>query len=484
MSNLISAMSESQNRSARTENGAITLQSSKSDLMDFFSTAGAMRGRSDEDIVHSFSKAFGENRELALKALFYIRDVRSGQGERRLFRVVWSWLIKNYSFIALKNISNVPFFGRWDDLFYDRDSLNFATEYIKSILDKKEKDYIELNLYKWMPSINTSSQATRSLAQNFCTNLHMSAKNYRKMLSANRAELDIVEKKMSAGKWSDINFEKVPSRASTIYRKAFWRHEKDRYSDYISKVEKREAKINTSTTYPYEIVREYLVNRSDNDKTLNVIWENLPNYIPDGQTALVIADVSASMQSSNYLPLSASISLALYMAERNSDPVFGGYFMTFSSYPELVKVTGDNLFKRITNLSKAHWGMNTNLQSVFDLILQTAVDNNVPTEGMPNKLFIVTDMEWDAATFTNRNTNFEVIQNKYANAGYKMPTLVFWNVNAHPGNQPVKFDQKGVMLVSGCSPTIFKNMLSSKTTTPYDLMLEVLNDERYNRVVI
>jgi len=482
MSNLISAISEEQNRSARTENGAVTFSSTNSEVLNFFSTAGALRSCRREEIIQAFSRAFSEDRELAMKTLFYIRDCRGGQGERRVFRIVWAWLYKNYDSIALKNIANVPFYGRWDDLFYDSDSFNFSANYIISIINKEKKDYTELNLYKWMPSINTSSPETRFLAQKFCATLHMSARDYRKMLSTKRAELDIVEKKMSANQWSDINFEKVPSKASTIYRKAFWKHEEDRYSNYIDQVEQGKAKINTSVVYPYEIVREYLVNRSDNDKTLNVIWENLPNYLPEGQTALVMADTSESMTDSNSLPLAVSISLALYMAERNSDPVFGGYFMTFSHNPELVKVTGNNLFERITNLSNASWGMNTNLQSAFDLILETAKKNKLSQDKMPSKLIIVSDMKFDAACGVQ--TNFEVIQNKYAEAGYEMPTIVFWNVNSSSGNHPVKFDQKGVILVSGCSPTIFKNVLSSKTTTPYELMLEVLNDERYNRVII
>jgi len=285
---------------------------------------------------------------------------------------------------------------------------------------------------------------------------------------------------MSAQQWDEINYERVPSRASLLYRKAFWKHSPDKYGEYISKVESNEAKINTAVTYPYEIVREYLVKHSDNDRTLNAAWENLPNYITEGDRALVMADVSGSMQRPDFLPLAVSISLAMYFAERNPDPVFGGHFMTFSNKPELIKVQGKNLFERISNLQRANWSMNTDLQAAFKKILSTAVTNKLAFELMPTKLIICSDMEFDNCV---NNTNYEAIEQKYVEAGYLMPTVVFWNVNARNSHSPVEFNKQGVMLVSGCSPTIFKNLMASKVTTPYDLMLEVLNDGRYARVI-
>jgi len=478
----ISSMLQSQNRLARTANGAITLASTNSDVLDFFSTAGAFRTRSEEDIILSFSRAFSESRELAMKALFYLRDCRGGQGERRLFRVIWNWLIDNYPDLVKKNIAHVPTYGRWDDICYNEKSLSTALCTISKTIDEYKSGtstYNNLAMFKWLPSINTSSKDTVKLAHKLSKALCMSPRQYRKLLSKARAELGIVERDMSANNWNNIKFEKVPSRASLLYRKAFWKHTPDLYAHYISKVEKGETKINTSVIYPYEVVREYLEARSSNDPTLNVIWDNLPNYIEDGSQALVMADVSGSMEG---LPLSVSISLAMYMAERNPDPVFGNHFMTFSKRPSLIKITGSNLFEKITNLSHAHWDMNTNLQAAFDLILETAIRSKLSPDAMPDKLVIVSDMQFDNACGTR--TNFEIIKDKYESAGYEMPSIVFWNVNASTSHSPVEFDQKGVMLVSGCSPTIFRNVLSNTVCTPYDLMLEVLNSERYSLIEV
>lgn len=476
------ALENEDNRSARTQNGAVTLKSTKSDLLDFFSRGAAMRDRDEKDIVKLFSKALSEDPLNAMKALFYTRDCRGGQGERRAFRAIWKWLAKNYPDFAKVNLANVPFFGRWDDLFFDAETLEFAAEFVKENLALANPEYSVLNLYKWMPSINTSSKETRSLAWKFVNALGTSPRNYRKMLSEKRAQLDIVERKMSAGLWGSIKFEAIPSRASLLYRKAFKKRDGTRYSDYLTKVEKGEAKINTAVTFPYEIVRQYLNRGVDNDRTLNVAWANLPDYIPEGESGLVVADVSGSMSSNENLPLAVSISLAMYMAERNKDPAFKDRFITFSNSPELVKVKGGNLYEKIQNLNRAQWDMSTNLQAVFDLILNTAVKNSVPQKDMPSRLFIVSDMEFNSAC--RSRTNFEVIKAKYASAGYEMPKIVFWNVDAKSDQSPVKMDEKGTMLVSGCSPTIFKNVMLSKVTTPYDMMLEVLSQDRYARVIV
>lgn len=477
---LINAMKSDLNRDARTENGAVTLRSTRSSVLDFFSQAGAFRERSEHDIIKSFSKAFAEDRNLAMRALFYLRDIRGGQGERRMFRVIASWLARNYPSILRANLSNIPFYGRWDDMFFDESMIELSSAYLDEAVKSMGENYESLTLAKWLPSENASSRATAKRSRLIREKLGMSARQYRKMLSAARKELGIVESQMSAGQFSSIDYSKVPSRASVVYRKAFSRRDGDRYSSFIQKVKNGEAKINAAVTYPYEIVREYF-DKGSNDETLNVLWENLPNYIVAGQRMLVMADVSGSMNINNRLPMATSISLAMYAAERNTDSPFYNHFMTFSAKPDLVEIKGRNLFERISNLERADWDMSTNLVAAFERILQTAKKAQISQEQMPTQLVVVSDMEFDAAS--RYSTNFEHIKQLYAEAGYEMPTLVFWNVNARNSHSPVEFNQKGVKLVSGSSPSIFKALMSTKTLTPYDLMLEVLQQERYDRVV-
>jgi len=473
-----------------TANGAVTPKSTGSMVLDLFSRLPTMRTASEREIKLAFDKAWAEDPLLTLKTLFYTRDVRKGQGERRVFRVLWKYLLENEKATALRNIGNVPIFGRWDDLFEDlsNDTLEYIAECLDLANDAEKLDkpsFINL-LYKWLPSENTSSKETCAKAKKIREYLKLTSKSYRKMLTAGRKKANIIEALMSAKKWDEINYSHVPSQASRIYRKAFGKHDTERYGEFIKKALTGEVKINSAVSYPYEIVREYLKKGSADDSTLEALWRQLPDYVNGDYSAIVVADVSGSMTSPDYLPISVCISLAMYFAERNKNGVFGNKFITFSERPELQDVTGRTLYQRIQNLSKAAWSMNTDLMAVFKLILNAAVKNQLPASEMPKKIIIVSDMQFDQATRNNKKSNFEKIEQMYAEAGYARPTLVFWTVGSDSSTKtsPVTMDENGTYLIAGCSPSIFKNALNSVTTTPYDLMVEVLNDDRYASVTI
>lgn len=332
-------------------------------------------------------------------------------------------------------------------------------------------------LGKWLKGINTSSAESRNLGILTAKYFGLSNQKYRKLLSFIRNKIDIVERKMSAKKWAEISYQKVPSRASMIYRKSFYKNDEVRYSDFISKVEKGEVAIKASTLYPYDLVDKYLNKYSPNDRTLNAQWEALPNYVEGENTnAIVVADVSGSMSG---LPLAVSISLAIYFAEKNSGP-FKNYFMCFSGKSELQKVVGSNLFEKVNNLRRAHWQQNTNIQAVFNNLLNRAIGNNCKQNELPSRIFIVSDMEFDACA-TNK-TNLDVIKTKYENAGYEMPKLVFWNVRSRQNNAPINKDERGIYLVSGCSPSIFRDVLNTNASSGVQLMMKVLDGERYKKI--
>ena len=328
-------------------------------------------------------------------------------------------------------------------------------------------------LGKWLKSENTSSKESRELARKTRKYLGLSSKDYRKMLTVLRAKIKIVESQMSRKQWDKINYEAVPSKASMIYKKAFKKHDEKRYEKYLESVEKGEKKINTKTLFPYEIVRQA---RKENDKTLDLLWKNLPDYTKENEKALVVADVSGSMYG---LPMDISVSLAMYFAERNKG-IFQNKFITFSEKPELQEIEGTTLNQKIRNLEDAHWDMNTNVQAVFDLILDTAIENKIKKEDMPGTIYIISDMEFDEATDENDKTNFEIIKQKYEEAKYNMPVLVFWSVDSRQNNVPVTQNEKGVILVSGSSASVFK--MAMEKTTPHEFMLSVLNSERYKNI--
>lgn len=262
-----------------------------------------------------------------------------------------------------------------------------------------------------------------------------------------------------------------------LYRKAFSKRDADRYVAYLADVKSGKKKINAATVYPYEIVGKYLDGQGY-DETLELQWKALPNYADSDDNALVMADVSGSMSQYDGMPMKVAVSLAIYFAERNKG-LFSKYFMTFSTRPELVKVIGNTLEEKVSNVSRANWDMSTNIQGAFDLILETATRNKIPAEEMPTTLFIISDMEFNSA---GSSTNFNVMRRKYLGYGYTMPRLVFWNVRSRNDQTPVTEKEEGVYLVSGASAGVFKAALKAQATNPYDMMIETLNDDRYDAI--
>lgn len=452
-----------------TENGAVTFVRSGSCLLDFYAQAGAMRSNPTQ-ALELFKKAFAEDRLSAIKILFYLRDVRGGQGERDLFRTCLEWLGTDEPKVFEKIIKFVAEYGRWDDLFFDNKK---CYDFIEEQFNTDSESGHPSLLAKWLPTINASSETTRNKAKLIAKSLGLSDIVYRKRVRDIRKKIGIVESQMSAQEWKEIEYSKVPSQASRIYKNSFLKHDEKRYSKFIEKAEKGEVKINASTLYPNQIYKSV---RSDYSKTLEALWNQLPDYT-NGKNAIVVADTSGSMSGD---PMSVSVSLALYFAERNVGQ-FQDYFISFSENPKLHKITGKTLKERMNSIELGDVA-NTNLQAVFDLILNTAVKNNTPEEELPSTIYIISDMEFDSATDED-DTNFEAIAKKYKQAGYKMPTLVFWNVDARSGkNLPVQVGENGVVMVSGFSPVVFKMVVENKT--PEEVMFDTINSERYAPIKI
>lgn len=476
-----------------TEKGALTNKSTLSCVLDFFGAAGAVRSRSDADVIKLFSKAFAEDRLLALKILFYIRDVRQGQGERKTFRTIAKWLGENYPDVVRKNLANISFYGRYDDLYalvgteVEKDAFEAIGTQLKTDLKAMKAGESVSLCAKWLKSENTSSLESRVLGRKTREALELSPKKYRKILSALRKHIDVLERKLCAKDWSSIDYEAVPSKASLIYRKAFGKHDQDRYAAYLKSVEKGDAKINAGAIFPYEILRSiigYSVNPLDK-KQADLQWKAMPNWLAGNEHhGLVIADMSGSMFGHDGgMPALVAISLAIYFAERNVGP-FKDVWMNFSDSPSFQKLVGNTLAEKVGNMDRHNWGGTTNLQSAFDMILATAKKNKIKQSDMPSVLYIVSDMQHDCACNGNDKTNFEVMQKKFENAGYQLPKVVWWNVASRNDNFPIRVDDDGTALVSGCSPSILKSVLSAKSFDPMSIVYETVNSERYDRVVV
>lgn len=472
-----------------TTNGAITHKSTLNGLMDLFAMGGSYRNRSDDDCITLFKKAFEEDESYAMKCLYYIRDIRGGQGERRFFRVILKWLAHNHSDAVLRNMEYIPFVGRWDDL-YVLDGTHLEKDMYKFM---KKQFLLDLNckapslLAKWMKSENASSKESRRLARKTIEMFGISPKMYRKALATLRERINVLERLMSEGRWDEIEFDKIPSRAGIIYRNAFARNDmtKARYEAFIKS---KETKVNAGALYPVDVAhRAFRASRVPYDGperlALQKYWENLPNYYGEREeNGIAIVDVSSSMTGT---PMEAAVSLGAYIAEKAHGP-FANHFITFSAQPELVEFSGVDITDKLNRCASADWGMNTNLEAVFNMLLNVALANNTPQEDMPTRLYIFSDMEFDMAlqewgcwkNSFNPDTLVEGIAKKWAAHGYKMPDIVFWNLDARQDNIPAIGE--GFSYVSGFSPVMIEQILSGKTGL--ELVMEKLNSERYKNI--
>jgi hypothetical protein len=487
MTNAFITAIETEMNNTTTWNGAVAFKSTMSSIVDLFGKIGSARN-DIEQARKLFAKAYKSDPETATRILFYARDIRGGQGEREVFKTLFKYLVTEDSKIANQLISLIPLYGRWDDLLVleDTESWNTALEVIQAQFNE-DVNNLEIEnasvslLGKWLPSTNASSKESRRLGLKIAVHLGLTERQYRKTLASLRKRIDIVETYMCSKEFSEINYAHLPSRAGFIYRKAFKKHDESRYTQYLSDVESGKEKMNAGTLYPYDIVREFRVDSaSRNNKTLDLMWERLPNYMDKPFNGIVVADTSASMgwSTTEPKPIDVCVSLAMYIAERNTG-VWKDMFMTFSDRPALQKIVGNTISNRIQNLINADWGGSTNIQAVFDTILATSVKSNVSPEDMPQKIIIISDMQFNSCC-TNL-TNFEMIKQKYQMSGYELPQLVFWQVNA-TNNTPITVDDLGVCLVSGASPSILKALLADKPYTPLDVVKDAVYNERYDLV--
>ena len=470
----------------KTENGADAKNTTDSALLDMFATIGAMHTRSEDEIVKKFELAFQEDSLGAMRCLFYARDIHGGLGERRVFRVLLTYIANKHTEELRKNIDKIPEYGRWDDVYSlvgtkleDNmwDDVKYQLLKDKVLMKNEESSSL---LAKWLKKADASSPNTRKLGIYTAKKLGMSVYDYKRLCNRLRKHIDVVEQRMSARQWDTINYPAVPSRAMMNYRKAFARHDQERFEEYINKVSSGEQKINAATLYPYDIVEKILYH-SENSKVLEAQWDNLPNYVDGDVNAVVMADVSGSMYGR---PMATSIGLAMYFAERNKG-AYHNLFITFSGHPEFVEIKGKTITQKINFISRASWQTITDLEAALLKILDVAIENHCSQEEMPKSLIIISDMEIDYCTCQKHRENFyDYVSRVYEEHGYKIPNVVFWNVNSRHDIFLADKNRKGVQLVSGQSASTFKNLIGCVDKTPVEMMYSVLNSERYQAIQI
>lgn len=485
-----------------TENGAITYQSTMSDCLDLFATIGALRHEDETEITARFIRAYAENADVAMKILFFARDIHEGLGERRVFRIILRKLAWMHPDSVKKNMPLIAEYGRFDDLLScldtpcEESALTYLFEQFQADQKRLANGEAISLLAKWLPSINASNAQTIKRAKKIARFFQLSDKEYRQNLSAMRKSLHLIENHLREQDYT-FDYAKQPSRALFKYRKAFLHNDELRYQAYLDQVKTGQKKMNTSQVMPYEVVQQgldllgpryyYGVGAPEcsidvaQKELLNTIWEQLPNYETTEDTLAVI-DTSGSMYF-NYkkpIPASVALSLGLYFAQHNQG-AFRNHFIEFSRKPQLIEIKGKTFMDQLEYLATFNEVANTNLEGVFDLILQTALEYELPQTALPAKLLIISDMEFDACVDNHEVTNFEQAKQKFASFGYTLPKIVFWNVASRNNQQPVTQNEAGVYLVSGVTPKIFE-LVVSEALNPYQFMLEVVESPRYQQI--
>ena len=494
---------------ACTENGACGFKTAGNPLLDINFKVSSLRSMSETQIEKLFSDAFYFNPLLITKWLFMLRDVRSGLGERRSFRICFNWLAKTRPELVKKLIPLVGEYGRFDDLLclfgssLEADVIDYIdNKWSDDIEAMKESKPVSL-LAKWLPSINTSSAKSVAMARKIASALNLSEKQYRKTLAKLRAYLKVIEVKMSAKQWSEIDYEAVPSKANCKYNSAFLRNDETRRRAFLAKLDKGEVKINASACFPSDIVHLYTKSSGSYwarnikvDSALEAMWKALPEVKINGNL-ICCCDGSGSMETcvdrkSSVTALEVCNALGIYCSEHLTGP-FKDKYITFSGRPQYVDMSKAKTLAEKLNIAYKHNECaNTNIEAVMDLILDTAVRNNLKQEDIPD-LCILSDMEFDSAIdfgdrysywnlpskySASKNALFEKIRQKWENAGYKLVRIIFWNIASRTGTVPLQQNENGIVLCSGYSQSQFK-MIQSNKTDPYEVLVEALNVERY-----
>lgn len=461
MSTFVNAVKHQANQTF-TENGMPAMHSSLNKCVDLFFNIGASRGK---DVTALYGQALAENRELALRLLLWVRDAREGSGERQTFRNLLQYLEAHDEAALIHVLPRVVELGRWDDLLVFKSTpwKQVAFSMIKEGLANQDG-----LCAKWMPRKGKEAAELRSF-------LGLTPKQYRKTLVSLS---NTVEQAMCSKDWSKIVFEHVPSVAAARYQKAFTRNCGQRYADYRQALSNGTTTIKASTLYPYDVIRSL---RNGDRVVSEAQWEALPDYMPEGTKIVPLIDVSGSMMTpvaGSVSALEAAVSLGLYTATKQKG-AFANIALTFSAEPEIQHLTG-SLKNKHDKVMSGNWGMNTDLSKAFDKILSVATKANVVPEDMPSHLLILSDMQFDQCVTNASDNAFQMIQRKYEKHGYRVPNVIFWNLNARGSNVPVTYKQNGTALVSGFSPSLMMSILGAKTVTPESVMLETILKDRYN----
>ena len=477
----------------RTENGAAALNSTSDARLDLFGVIGALRGADRVRIERLFSEAYRIDPLFATKIAFYARDIRGGLGERETFRTIIRYMARMHPEALRPNLDLIGVYGRYDDL-YCLIGTPLEEEMWAAMKTQFEEDRRNLEngmtvslLAKWIKTADASSAKTRELGILTARKLGYTVYEFKRIVRALRRRIGVIETLMTEGRWNEIRYPEVPSRAMMIYRDAFRRHDGERYEQFVNRAVAGREKIHAGTLYPYDIVEKvaprlgnyFAASALNTDPALEAQWRQLPDYVEPGTNALVIADTSGSMTGR---PMATSVGLAVYFAERNRG-AYHNLFMSFSGTSRIQVLRGETLAQKIDSINMNDWSGSTNLRAAFEHVLEIAIRNHVPQSEMPKSLIVISDMEIDYCSDRDW-TFYEMMEEMYRMNGYIIPNIIFWNVASRHDIFHADRNRKGVQLASGQSAAVFRQVMQTVGMNPVEAMEKIINSERYQAITV
>ena len=477
----------------RTENGAVALNTTSDARLDLFGVIGALRGADQVRIERLFSEAYRADPLFATKIAFYARDIRGGLGERETFRTIIRYMARMHPEALRPNLDLIGVYGRYDDLYcligtpLEEEMWAVMKEQFEEARRSLETGKAVSLLAKWIKTADASSEKTRKLGILTARKLGYSVYDFKRIVRALRRRIGVIETLMTEGRWDEIRYPEVPSRAMMIYRNAFRRHDGERYEQFVNRAVSGQEKIHAGTLYPYDIVEKvaprlgfyFSASTLNNDPALEAQWRQLPDYAEPGTNALVIADTSGSMTGR---PMATSVGLAVYFAERNRG-AYHNMFMSFSGTSRIQVLRGETLAQKISSINMDDWSNNTNLHAAFEHVLNIAIRNHVPQEEMPKSLIVISDMEIDFCGDRDW-TFYEMMEEMYRMNGYIIPNIIFWNVASRNDVFHADKNRKGVQLASGQSAAVFRQVMQTVGMNPVEAMEKIINSERYEAITV
>jgi len=453
----------------------------------------SIRGIDYENLKQNMNKALDENLVDAIVLAFNIRDCRGGKGERDNGRKLFDFLMKNKPLYFRRVLHLIPEYGRWDDLLFLLKEPSSERENILEFLSsqlKKDKQLMwegkPISLCaKWCPSEGDSDDRKYKLVDMICNHMKITPRQYRtEYTTPLRSYLNVVERLMCSGKWDDIDLSKVPSCAIKRLKKAFEKHIPDIFNEWKDGLKEGKTTVKAKQLFPYEIVKEIRERHGQHDDVSEAQWKVLEDELRKSgvlERSVVVVDMSGSMESPNYLPIDNAIALGLMVSSVVTGE-FHNHVISFADNPQFLKLEDGTIASRYNQINRLEVGYSTDIQKVFELILERGKAAGLTDADMPKKIWIISDMQFNDNCNIRGTTNFEAIEEKYSNSNFTRPEIVFWNVNGKITDYPVSVDDNGTCLVSGFSPSILKSILTTSEFSSVGILRTELDSDRYKQV--